>query len=164
MIIHKIIVGPLSTNCYLLADEQTKEALVIDPGDESEKIIATIKENNFILKAIMLTHDHPDHVGAVKEIAQSFQIKIVKNHPWVKVIETPGHTADGVCFIFENNIFTGDTLFKNSIGRTDLFGGNDAQMEVSLKRLLEFPDNYKVFPGHGLETTIGEERQNNPFL
>jgi len=164
MIIRKIIVGPLKANCYLLADEQIKECFIIDPGDEPEKIIVAIKENNFIPQAIMLTHGHPDHTGAVKEIESIFRIKAVKKYPWVKVIETPGHTPDSVCLIAGDNIFTGDTLFKNSIGRTDLPGGDEEQMRRSLKRLMEFPDNFKIFPGHGPETTIGEERQNNPFL
>jgi len=164
MLVHKIIVGPLQANCYLLADPQTKECLIIDPGDELEKIIGAIKENNLIPKAIMLTHGHPDHVGAVEEIARVFQIKTVKNHSCVEVIKTPGHTSDSVCLVAENDIFTGDTLFKNSIGRTDLPGGDEIQMRASLKRLMELPDNYKIFPGHGPETTIGEEKQNNPFL
>lgn len=183
MIIKKIIVGPLETNCYLIADGKTsakggfasggKEAVIIDPGGEPEKILRVIKENNLKPKFILLTHNHPDHTGALKKIEDLCDTdcrtvedgdKLKLGNIEIQVITTPGHTPESVCFAVGENIFSGDTLFKQGIGRTDLEGGDYNQIQKSLKRLMEFPDNFKVFPGHGEETTIGEEKANNPFL
>lgn len=168
MIVHKIVVGSLRANCYIVADEETKQAIIIDPGDEADRIIDVINKNNLKPKSIILTHAHFDHVGALEELQKEFSLPKVKllDTECLTVIETPGHTADGVCIVDEDSgvIFTGDTLFKNSIGRTDLPGGNPAQMKESLERLMQFPDNFKIYPGHGDESTIGEERQHNPFL
>ncbi len=164
MIIHKIVVGPLQTNCYILADEKTKECVVIDPGDDVEKISAVINRQKLKPKFILLTHSHFDHVGALDEIKKKFGIVVSSNPEGLTVIETPGHTKDSVCFIVDDKIVSGDTLFYQGIGRTDLKGGDYKQLEKSLKRLMEFPGHFKVYPGHGPETTIGEERKNNPLL
>lgn len=169
MIIRAIIVGPLETNCYLVADEATKETIIIDPGDEAGKIFSAIEENNLKPKFIFLTHNHFDHIGALNAVAREFGIenKKAKDGEEIKIgklkmksIATPGHTSDSVSFVVEMNIFSGDTLFKNGIGRTDLEGGDYEQMRKSLKRLMEFPDNFVVWPGHGESTTIGEEKNN----
>ena len=173
VIIKRIIVGPLETNCYLVADEKTKEAVIIDPGDESEKIFSAIRQEKLKPKFILLTHNHPDHTGALKKIKDNFNIecldvgdgdKLELGNLKIEVLATTGHSEESVCFIVDNLIFSGDTLFKQGIGRTDLEGGDYNQIQKSLKRLMEFPDNFKVFPGHGPETTIGEEKANNPFL
>lgn len=176
MIIKRIVVGLLETNCYIVVDEKTKEAVIIDPGDEPEKIFNAIKENGLKPKFILLTHKHPDHIGALKDMENVLDIKDDKVGPWqlegptlslgnlkIKVIETPGHSEESVCFIIGKNIFSGDTLFKGGIGRTDLEGGDYNEIKKSLKRLMDFPDYFKVFPGHGEETTIGKEKANNPF-
>ncbi len=166
MIIHKVIVGPLETNCYIAADEKTKEAIIIDPGDEPEKIFTIINRQNFKPEFILLTHLHFDHIGALDEVKKKFGIDVLSNPRGWTVIKTPGHTKDSVCFVLEEEriIFSGDTLFYRGIGRTDLEGGDYEQIQKSLKRLMEFPDNFKVFPGHGPETTIGEEKANNLFI
>ncbi len=180
IIIKRIVVGPLETNCYLVADEETKETAIIDPGDEAGKIFSAIEKNNLKPKFILLTHNHPDHIGALKKVKEKLDIEIlgVKEGDEIKLgdiviktIATPGHSEESVCFIVDDPadggasvIFSGDTLFKNGIGRTDLEGGDFNQIQKSLKHLMQFPDNFKVFPGHGEETTIGEERKNNPFL
>ncbi len=191
MIIKRIIVGPIETNCYLVGDEATKETIIIDPGDDAGKIFSAIKENGLKPKFILLTHNHPDHTGALKKIKDNFNIECLDvgdgdklelgnlktltlakgevGAPTLKgvgieVLATPGHSEESVCFIIDNLIFSGDTLFKGGIGRTDLEGGDYNEIQKSLKRLMEFPDYFKVWPGHGPETTIGEERKNNPFL
>jgi len=187
MIIHKIVVGPIETNCYLVADEKTKEAVIIDPGDEPEKIFSAIKENGLKPRFILLTHEHFDHTGALEAVSKFFNIKRHKVEDGneikigdlnIKVIATPGHAPESVCFIVagdpprlaetssrgEAGIFSGDTLFKQGIGRTDLESGDYNQIKKSLKLLMKFSDNFKVWPGHGLETTIGEEKRLNPFL
>lgn len=173
--IHKIPVGMLQTNCYLVADEKRGECVVIDPGDEADKIIDVITKNDLKPKVIILTHDHFDHVGALDEIKKFTACDVIDTQDadtieigdnTLKIIKTPGHTKDGICIVHEESrsIFTGDTLFKNSIGRTDLGGGDHNQIQKSLKLIMQFSDNYKIYPGHGPDSTIEEERKNNPFL
>lgn len=162
MTVYKIVVGPLAVNCYLVVDEATKETFIIDPGDEPEKISDVINKHGLKPVLIILTHAHFDHIGALEQVKKEFGIEV--NHKDLEIIKTPGHTKDGICIIIGENIFTGDTLFKNSIGRTDLAGGDFNQIQKSLKRIMQYPDNFKVYPGHGPETTIGQEKQNNPFL
>ncbi len=166
IIIKRIVVGPLETNCYLAADGRTKEAVIIDPGDEPRKIFSALKD--LTPKFILLTHNHPDHIGALNDISKLCNIECctVKDGDELKignlkitVITTPGHTPESVCYIIEDNIFSGDTLFRGGIGRTDLEGGDYCQIQKSLKHLMKFPDNFKVFSGHGPKTTIGEEKK-----
>lgn len=173
IIIKRIVVGRLETNCYLLGDDRTKEAVIVDPGGEGGKIFDAIKENNLKPKFILLTHSHPDHTGAVKFLEKTFDIECRKVEDGdeltvgdlkINVIAAPGHKKDSVCFIAGDNIFSGDTLFAGGIGRTDLPGGDYGQIQKSLENIMKFPANFKVFPGHGPETTIREERENNPFL
>ena len=176
--IYKIVVGPIyKVNCYILAIDGSPTSIIIDPGDESDKILDFFKSRGLKPGAILLTHSHPDHIGAVRQIKTFFNIplysaltelsdKIKVAGFKIGIIETPGHSKDSACFVFkkEKIIFTGDTLFKNFIGRTDLPGGDDSQMKQSLKRLMEYPDDFRVYPGHGSETTIGEERTRNPYV
>jgi hydroxyacylglutathione hydrolase len=205
VILKKFVLGAIENNNYLLIDEDTKEAVLIDCTQNSEEIHNTIKESGVSLKYILLTHGHFDHVSGVnafknkyncsiliheddkimlekmKEFTRAFGLGeaeiqkvdgFVKEGDFIKfgksgfkVIHTPGHTQGGVCYLFGDMIFTGDTLFYESVGRTDLPGGNFEQIKKSIKeKLFVLDDNIKVYPGHGWESTIGHEKANNQFL
>ena len=191
MIIKCFKVGWLSTNCYVVGCEETKEAAVIDPGvenkAEAEEILNFIKQNSFNIKYIINTHGHPDHISGnviMKEAAgapilihendakrvqadrklRDGDVLQVGNFKLV-VLHTPGHTKDGICLLGDNVVFTGDTLFAGSIGRTDFPGGSFQDLIQSIKtKLLPLPDSFKVYPGHESFTTIGDEKKFNPFL
>ena len=198
------IVGPVMTNCYLAVNEETKEALVIDPGDEAARLIQKIRERNVTPAAVLLTHGHFDHAGAARELADAFGILIYAHEKEKKTLEmpginlsgmtgeppasyhadvfvkdgdvldlagfsvrvlfTPGHTEGSICFFCGDALFSGDTLFQGSCGRTDLQTGDWGQMMESLKRLRDLPGEYNVFPGHGPATTLAEERRSNPYM
>lgn len=206
--IHEILpVGPLQCNCSVIGDEKTREAIVIDPGDDIEQVLERVRKHSLNVKQIVITHAHIDHVGgAMKlraatgapillnqndyallkmldaqaawlgmaapgkvEIDQSIgQADVVKTGPLVaQVLDTPGHTEGSICLYFstENKLIAGDTLFAGSIGRTDLPGGSFEKIIRSIhNRVLALPDETVVVPGHGPLTTIGEERESNPFL
>ena len=175
--IHKILpVGPLQCNCSILGDEQSREAMVIDPGDQIEEILDILRQARLTLKQIVITHAHIDHVGGamklkagavkVDEVLSEAQVLKIGPIP-ATVIHTPGHTEGSSCLYFpeEKKLIAGDTLFAGSIGRTDLPGGSFDKIIRSLHtRLLVLPDDTEVIPGHGPGTTIGEEREMNPFL
>jgi hydroxyacylglutathione hydrolase len=213
MKINIVVVGPIQCNCYILSDETSGKAYLIDPGAESNELIAYLQKKKFELQAILITHAHVDHIGGIESIHAEFPApvyyhsgdqflyeniemqtrlfgatpaQLMSTQPKVgegslqpgqefpfqqgklRVIHTPGHTPGSVCFhadCDEQLVFTGDTLFAGSIGRTDLWGGNYDQIIESIRaRLLVLHDDVMVLPGHGPETTIGEERQMNPFL
>jgi len=191
MIIKRFTVGWLSTNCYVVGCEETKEAVVIDPGMDSEReaeeILKFIKQNDFRIKYIINTHGHPDHISgnAVMKKATGAPILIHENDAErvqadrklrdgdvlqvgafkLVVLHTPGHTKDGISLLGDNVVFTGDTLFPGSVGRTDFPGGSFEELMRSIKtKLLCLPDSFKVYPGHYPPTTIGEEKRHNPFL
>jgi len=158
MKIEKIVVGMLRANCYLLVDGG--EAAVIDPGDEPRKIIDAIEKSGAKLKFIANTHRHFDHIGANAAVAEKFGVEVLANlndgdilaigKSKLKVVKTPGHTPDGVCFFGDGFVVSGDTLFEDGIGRTDLEGGSDEQMTASLKKLdALIPDSAIIYPGHG---------------
>ena len=169
MEIKHLVVGELESNCFLLVSEN--ELAVIDPGDEAERILNEIKQLKANPKYIIITHCHPDHVLAVPEIKEQTNAKILihekekasmadeflKEKDKIKigsvsleVIHTPGHTPGSICLLADDSIFTGDTLFENGYGRTDLPGGSDEQMQNSLKRLSALlKPNTMVYPGHG---------------
>ncbi len=168
MLIKTIKVGSLQTNCYILTDEASGEAVVIDPGDEADLILPEVKELN--VKAIILTHGHPDHFGALAEVKKATGVplyqslnegeEIVIGKCIIKVIATPGHSLDSICLYVDAQLFSGDTLFYKDHGRTDLSGGSALAMRQSLKRLAGLPPETVVYPGHGRPTTIRAEKEN----
>lgn len=207
MILETFPVGPLQCNCTLLGDEDTGEAIVVDPGDEVSRIYRRMSDLGLKLKQILVTHAHIDHVGGALKLKHLTGAPILLNEndlPLLKMMEaqaawlgvptpevaapdasledgmrvglerypanvlfTPGHTQGSVCLHFEplNLVLAGDTLFAGSIGRTDLPGGNSRQiLDSIMSRLLVLPDETRVIPGHGPATTIGAERNGNPFL
>jgi len=205
MILIRLVVGPLQVNCFILADEKTKEAVVVDPGDDAQEILKIIQDKSFKVKYIVITHGHFDHVGANKALkdatgaellihegdapvmasasqhSQAFGLntqsspradRYVKHGDIInagevslKVLHTPGHSPGGISLLDQGMVFTGDSLFAGSIGRTDLPGGDLMTLIRSIKtNLMTLPDDTKVFCGHGPATTIGEERKENPFL
>lgn len=205
MILTRLVVGPLQVNCFIVADEKSKEAVVIDPGDDAQDILSIIKEKGLKVKYIVNTHGHFDHVGANKAVkdatgaqiliheddapvlasagkqSAAFGMNPVSSPPAdryvkqgdiitageisLKVLHTPGHSPGGICLLEQGVVFTGDALFAGSIGRTDFPGGNLMSLLRSIKtNLMSLPDETKVFSGHGPASTIGEERQENPFL
>lgn len=205
MEIAALAVSMFETNCYLVYDDKSAEGVIIDPGDEADRISAEIKRMGFTPGMILLTHGHGDHIGGVEDLKKEYEIPIYagkgaemlieasnKNFSamfgvdvscpppdhilddgdsisfgseTLAVISTPGHSPEGICFNAGNILFCGDTLFQNSIGRTDLPGGNHKQLIDSIKKkLLVLPDETTCYPGHGPATTIGQERVYNPFL
>jgi hydroxyacylglutathione hydrolase len=205
---HKIFpVGPLQCNCSVIGDEQTHEAMVIDPGDQVAEILNILRQENLKLTQIVVTHAHIDHVGGAMKLKTATGAPILMNQDdhallklldlqatWVgmqspgpvqvddavsngrvlkigsisaNVIHTPGHTEGSICLYFpeEKRLIAGDTLFAGSIGRTDLPGGSFEKIMSSLySRVMALPDDTDVIPGHGPATTIGQERETNPFL
>ncbi|MDD4875641.1 MAG: MBL fold metallo-hydrolase [Dehalococcoidales bacterium] len=204
MIFKKLEVGPFASNCYIVGSKTTREGIIIDPGDEADVILNTVKDLELKIKYIILTHGHLDHIGALKKVkektgaeialhtneSESFQNQTINklfgiSYPTppppdkllndgdkidigdlhFTVLHTPGHSLGGLCLIEKEIVFSGDTLFNSSIGRTDLPGGNYSQLINSINtKLMTLPDNTIVYPGHGPETTIGAERRSNPFL
>jgi len=184
-------VGYLSTNCYVVTCEETKQAAIIDPGLETKKeadpILDYIKQNGLVLKYIINTHGHPDHISGnmIMKQATGASILIHENHKGhanadkklsngdvihvgtikLTVLYTPGHTKSDICLLGDNFVFTGDTLFAGAVGRTDFPGGSFQEIIQSIKtKLLPLPDSFKVYPGHESFSMIGDEKKFNPFL
>ena len=169
MEINRVVVGYLETNCYVLVKDN--ECLVIDPGDEIDKIKKVIGDKKVV--GVIITHHHFDHVGALKYFddnlildksnlkEQDYQIGPFN----FTVIYTPGHKEDLITIYFkeDKSMFVGDFIFKNSIGRTDLPGGNDKEMLESIKKIKKYPD-LTIYPGHGDKTTLQSEIENNPYF
>ena len=186
--------GAYQTNCYMICAEDSQKCVVIDPGYEPQRVLAQAAKLGKTIEAILLTPGHFDHVGAVRDIAAETDCQVyicpedLSMPPQmtagplyytrtytegdvlklagleIRVIQTPGHTQGSVCLLVENAMFSGDTLFEGSCGRTDLPGGDWAQILQSLKRLKEMCRDYKVYPGHGGSTTLAEERMYNPYM
>ena len=168
-----IKVGYLRCNCYLLSKEN--EVLIIDPGDEADKIIKLIGNKKVI--GIIITHYHFDHIGAIDELINKYQTKVydinnlneginkIDNFNF-EVIYTPGHKEDLITIYFkeEKYMFCGDFIFKDSIGRCDLPGGNLNEMIKSIKKIEMYPKDTIIYPGHGPKTTLGYEINNNPYF
>lgn len=207
--IHEILpVGILQCNCSVVGDEASGEAVVIDPGDDIERVQEILARHQLKAKYIVATHAHIDHVGGIQKLQRATGAPVLMHEEdlplyrnlalqaaWVgvpvpdvvevdqflkegdlvrwgslalEVLHTPGHSPGSLSLHLPGDyrrIFSGDTLFQGSIGRTDLWGGNFRQILASIQNtLLSFPDQTPVFPGHGAPTTIGEEREHNPFL
>jgi len=206
--IHEILpVGALQCNCSILGDETSREAIVVDPGDDIPRIVALLVKHRLTVQQILITHAHIDHIAGAARLKQITGAPILYNPrdlPLVKMMEqqagwlgvatpevhapddtledgrviamtgvsgnilhTPGHTQGSVCLYLpaEHLLLAGDTLFAGSVGRTDLPGGDSEMLIRSIHdKLLVLPDDTIVVPGHGSTTTIGEERDSNPFL
>ena len=173
MEIKEVITGVLDENCYVLIKNNT--AIIIDPGDDYLDIKEAIGENKVL--AVLITHSHFDHIGALRNFLTKRSIKIFKKSSLeekeytigdfkFKCIYTPGHSKDSVSFFFEENncMFVGDFIFKESIGRTDLPGGDNNDMKESLNKLLTFNESITLYPGHDDETTLKYEKEHNPYL
>ena len=170
--IKRIITGNLEENCYILVNNQN--ALVIDPGDDFHLIKEELKNLNLI--GILITHYHFDHVGALSNLLEYKKVPIydynleekkynIKNFEF-EIIKTKGHKEDSVTFYFKNELimFTGDFIFKGTIGRTDLDGGNMKEMQESIEKIKRYNKEIILYPGHGELTTIEEEINNNYFF
>jgi len=206
--IHEILpVGMLQCNCSIFGDEQSHEAIVIDPGDNIDEVLAILEKHGLRVKEIVITHAHIDHIGGAAKLkaATGASVRMNSNDQelydhldvqasWLgveppartaidsaardgdvltlgpaefRVLHTPGHTQGSISLWIpgENKLIAGDTLFRDSIGRTDLPGGNPRQILRSIKdKLLKLPEETVVVPGHGANTTIGREKERNPFL
>jgi len=169
MIINRVIVGELRENCYILEDNN--DVIVIDPGDEYIKIKPYIENKNIL--AVLVTHHHFDHVGALNyfdknkiyDIHNLEEKEYKFNNFKFEVIYTKGHKEDAITFYFKNEsvMFTGDFIFRDSIGRTDLPGGNMKEMLDSLDKISNYSDNITIYPGHGPKTNLGYEKNNFKF-
>lgn len=208
MIIKTFTVGMFLTNCYVVACDSTKEAIIVDPGfsgySEADVTLKFIEENALRLLSVVNTHGHPDHTCGNRNVKGKFRVPILI-HEYdaymlgesgkeiaaffgfenpspeadkllhdgdavtfgsctLKVMHTPGHSQGSISLFGREGVFTGDTLFEGSIGRTDFPESSEKDILISLKKLTCLPDRLVVYPGHGPRTTIGGEKKNNPFL
>ena len=175
MKINIVVTGFLEENCYVIKNESTKECLVIDPGSDFVNIKQEI--GAYKVLNVLLTHDHFDHVGALREVMNEYKVEVLdfdnleeKEYsigPFTfKVILTPGHTSNSITYYFEKDsiMFTGDFLFEGTIGRTDLPTGDFSEMQNSLSKIKKYPKNITIYPGHGDVSTLEKEFENNPYF
>ncbi len=147
------------SNAYLAWDEQTREAYFVDSGAPLEPLLEVVEREGLEVKALLTTHTHHDHVSGDEELERRFGVQGTQQAEWARGIPTPGHADDHVTFVVDDLCFSGDLLFKDAVG-----GGDAAQVRESVFKLLELSDEMRVLPGHTEETTIGREREENPFL
>ena len=204
MKIETIVVGPLQVNCYIVYDEKSLDALIIDAGDEPDKILKFIKSRGLKISHIICTHAHFDHTGGIASLREKTGAKVMLHvddleiysrvesqgaiwgfhvvqppHPdlflrdgeeivagdvKLQVMHTPGHSPGGICLVADGVVFTGDTVFAGSIGRTDFYGGSIDALKISFKKVLSLPPKTKLLPGHGNWTTVEDEWQQNFFV
>ncbi len=168
-------VGSLQANCYLVYED--KKCLIIDPGSDENFILKRIREKELEPVAILVTHKHLDHVSSANSIQSIYRIPIYSMDNLFEgnsmlegfsfeVIYTPGHTSDSVCYYFKdyNIMFTGDFIFKDDIGRTDLETGSYKEMLESLNKIKAYPEKTVIYPGHGDYSTLGKELKNNNYV
>ena len=186
--------GAYQTNCYIVHKLEEKKCIIIDPGYEAHTILDKLDDLGLQAEAILLTHGHFDHVGAVRDLAATIGCNVYMRpeetamppqltagplyftHEYpaegklqvagmdILVMHTPGHTAGSVCLLIENAMFSGDTLFAGSMGRCDFPGSSIFDMRKSLRRLCALATDYQVFPGHGPSSTLDHEKKTNPYL
>jgi len=206
MVYRVLQIMPFGTNCYLVASDKTRDGMVIDPAGDAARILNNISELNLKIGLIVVTHTHPDHIGAIAQVKEATKAKFALHAAEAgiiskygnsqfsmfdptfrppppperlledgdsidvgdigfRVFHTPGHSSGGICIAGYGVVFSGDTLFNMGIGRTDGPGGDYNLLISSIRsKLLKLPDETVVLPGHGPKTTIGWERQHNPFL
>ena len=167
--------GAYQTNCYIVHRLDSNQCVVIDPGYEPHTICDKLEDLGLELNAILLTHGHFDHVGAVRDLVATFGCQVyTQEYPAhgqlavagmdFTVVPTPGHTPGSVCLLVEDAMFSGDTLFAGSMGRCDIPGSSIFEMRKSLRRLCALTRDYQVFPGHGEHSTLEYEKKTNPYL
>ena len=187
--LRKIVVGPFQTNCYVLGCKKTGEGAVIDPGDDVFRIVREISDHRLRIRYILITHGHMDHTGGAAELRRITGAPVwihpldapglgfapdgdlreetriqVGDYP-LTVMHTPGHSPGGVCIRAPGAVFTGDTLFAGSVGRTDFPGGDHgALVRGVVEKIFPLGDHLRIYPGHGPVSTIGQERAANPFF
>ncbi len=207
MVFRTLEILPFGTNCYLVGSEQTRDGMVIDPAGDAPRIEKNIRELGLKIGLIVVTHSHPDHLGAVAALVESTgasfalhkdDAEVIRRYDLRKlmggadptfrqppfpdrllqdgdslavgdltfdVLHTPGHSPGGICLAGHGVVFSGDTLFDRSIGRTDMPGGDHNLLISGIRsKILILPDQTVVLPGHGPKTTVGQERRSNPFL
>ncbi|NQY73763.1 MAG: MBL fold metallo-hydrolase [Candidatus Margulisbacteria bacterium] len=194
VIIHQFEVGPMQNFVYLIEETATKKAAVVDPAWDVPKIIDEVNTRNLDLTSLYLTHGHHDHVNGVEELLRfkpipiylsahetiystpsSAETHLLKDHDHITlgtldiaVIHTPGHTPGGQCFLVENHLISGDTVFINGCGRCDLPASNPEDMYHSLRKIMTLPDPTVIYPGHNYYSaatdTLGNQKQTNPFM
>ena len=192
--IHTMPLGLYQTNCYIVHQISSPKCIVIDPGYEAHSVLDAVEERGLEIEAILLTHGHFDHVGAVRDLVATTGCRVFLRpeettmphqmtggplyysdcYPAegklqvadmdISVIHTPGHTPGSVCLLIEDTMFSGDTLFAGSMGRCDFPGSSIFEMRKSLRKLCALSKNYRVLPGHGEDSTLDHEKKTNPYL